>query len=123
MVLIQPSAFNTVSTPVNPKCQTYDARAAPANAPTSACELEVGSPRYQVIKFQKTAPSTAASSTNSWSLFGITARFTISPPMVFATAVPKTKNATKLKKAAHATATPGERTRVATTVAIEFAAS
>ena len=44
-------------------------------------------------------------------------------PRVFATWVPRTKAATKLKKAAQTTAFCGERTRVETTVAIEFAAS
>ncbi len=44
-------------------------------------------------------------------------------PMVLATAVPSTKAAAKLKKAAQATACCGVRTRVETTVAIELAAS
>ena len=44
-------------------------------------------------------------------------------PIVLATAVPITNAATKLKKAAQKTATPGESTRVDTTVAIEFALS
>jgi hypothetical protein len=44
-------------------------------------------------------------------------------PIDFATRVPKTAKAMKLKKAAQITAIPGERTRVDTTVAIEFAAS
>src|SRR5438105_2176850 len=43
--------------------------------------------------------------------------------MVDATAVPKIRKATKLKKAAHATAMRGDNTRVDTTVAIELAAS
>ena len=43
--------------------------------------------------------------------------------MVLATAVPTRKAAMKLKKAAQTTATPGLRTRVATTVAIELALS
>ena len=47
----------------------------------------------------------------------------IPAPTVFATAVPNVNAATKLKKAAQMTALPGERTRVETTVAIEFAAS
>ena len=47
----------------------------------------------------------------------------IPEPTVLATAVPKTKAATKLKKAAQMTALPGDRTRVETTVAMEFAAS
>src|ERR1700687_4659728 len=44
-------------------------------------------------------------------------------PMVLATAVPKTKAATKFQKAAQATARNGVSTRVETTVAIELAAS
>ena len=44
-------------------------------------------------------------------------------PMVLATWVPRTKAATKLKKAAQSTATCGESTRVETTVAMELAAS
>ncbi len=44
-------------------------------------------------------------------------------PSVFATCVPRTKAATKLKNAAQTTAFCGESTRVETTVAIEFAAS
>src|SRR6202022_4175493 len=43
--------------------------------------------------------------------------------MVLATAVPKTNAATKFQNAAHATARKGVRTRVETTVAMEFAAS
>src|ERR1035437_8954952 len=122
-VLIHPSAFNTVCTFAMPKCQMNDDMAAPAYEPTRACELEVGSPSHHVTRFQAIAPITPASSTYSLSSDGITAISTISPPTVFATAVPKTTTATKLKKPAHITATPGERTRVATTVAIELAAS
>src|ERR1700738_2314003 len=44
-------------------------------------------------------------------------------PIVFATAVPNTKAATKFQKAAHATARKGVSTRVETTVAMELAAS
>jgi hypothetical protein len=44
-------------------------------------------------------------------------------PIVFATCVSKTRNATKLKNAAQRTAQRGDSTRVDTTVAIEFAAS
>jgi hypothetical protein len=43
--------------------------------------------------------------------------------MLPATCVLKKRKATKLKKAAQSTARRGERTRVETTVAIEFAAS
>src|SRR5689334_9026672 len=44
-------------------------------------------------------------------------------PIVLATAVPSRKAATKLKNAAHATASLGDRTRVDTTVAMLLAAS
>ena len=44
-------------------------------------------------------------------------------PIVLATAVPTTNAAAKLNTAAHTTATPGESTRVETTVAIELALS
>src|ERR1039457_5088447 len=44
-------------------------------------------------------------------------------PTVWATPVPNTKAATKLKNAAHSTAWPGDSTRVDTTVATELAAS
>src|SRR5688500_20226864 len=48
---------------------------------------------------------------------------TMSPEMVCATFVPKTNAATKLKNAAQITAAVGLRTRVATMVAMELAAS
>ena len=47
----------------------------------------------------------------------------IPEPTVLATAVPNPNAAAKLKNAAQMTALPGVRTRVDTTVAIEFAAS
>ena len=65
------------------------------------------------------APISAARMT-----FASTAEGWIRPlPMVLATAVPTTNAATKLKNAAQKTATPGERTRVETTVAMELALS
>ena len=55
---------------------------------------------------------------------GVTTLISIIPlPMVVATAVPKIRKATKLKKAAQITAKRGDNTRVETTVAIELAAS
>ena len=48
---------------------------------------------------------------------------TVTCEIVSATFVPKNRKAAKLKNAAHATACRGVRTRVDTTVAIEFAAS
>ena len=95
------------------------ATAAPAYPPMSACDELVGSPKYQVIRSQMIAPVRPPKMTAN-----VTMWMSIMPaPTVLATAVPKVKAATKLKNAAQMTALPGERTRVDTTVAIEFAAS
>jgi hypothetical protein len=83
------------------------------------CEELDGIPNHQVARFQiiaavKPLPITVKSTTCG----------SIIPfPMVFATWSPNTRKAIKLKKAAQITAYFGERTRVETTVAIEFAAS
>ena len=95
------------------------ATAAPAYPPISACEEEDGMPKYQVIRFQAIAPRRPPSTTSE-----LTTVMSIRPePIVFATAVPNTNAATKLKKAAQKTAWNGDSTRVDTTVAIEFAES
>ena len=65
------------------------------------------------------APSRPAKITAKVTIF----TSTMPEPTVLATAVPKVKAATKLKKAAQMTALPGDSTRVDTTVAIELAAS
>ena len=65
------------------------------------------------------APTSAARMRRGSMIFGSM----IPLPMVLATCVPNAKAAMKLKNAAHTTATRGDRTRVPTTVAIEFAAS
>jgi hypothetical protein len=84
-----------------------------------ACDDDEGMPKYHVIRFHVIAPISPPQTTSEF-----TSEMSISPePIVFATAVPKTNAATKLKNAAQTTATSGERTRVETTVAIEFAES
>ncbi len=84
-----------------------------------AWEEEDGIPKYHVIRFQAMAPMRPPSTTSE-----LTTVMSIrSDPIVLATAVPKTKAATKLKKAAQKTAAKGDSTRVETTVAIEFAES
>src|SRR5688500_17468161 len=71
------------------------------------------------MRFQTIAPVSPPRIT-----FGSTMAVSIMPlPIVRATAVPPTKAAMKLKNAAHATACRGVSTRVATTVAMEFAES
>src|SRR5256885_16415245 len=65
------------------------------------------------------APTSPANTTPREIESGMTTPFAI----VVATFVPKTRKATKLKNAAHATAIRGDSTRVDTTVAIELAAS
>src|SRR6185503_1107011 len=110
-VLVQP---DTMTAP-NPALAT----AAPAYPPKSACDELVGNPKYHVIRFQMIAPVRPAKMTVNVTTF----KSTMPEPTVLATPVPKKKAATKLKKAAHATACSGVRTRVDTTVAMEFAAS
>src|ERR1019366_3329729 len=103
----------------NPFVQAAWAIAAPAYPPISACEELVGSPHPHVIRSHAIAPISPAIITH-----GVTRlRFTNPLPTVFATAVPNTNAATKLKNAAHITACSGVSTRVAPIVAIELAAS
>ena len=95
------------------------ATAAPAMPPISAWEDDVGSPRYQVSTSHAMAPISPANTTPMVNTFGCTT----SLAMVLATFVLKMRKAAKLKNAAQATAILGDRTRVETTVAMEFAAS
>ena len=85
----------------------------------SACDELDGSPYAQVMRFHAIAPRSAAritvGSTIAWSIIPLCT--------VFATAVPTTNAAEKLKNAAHTTAANGFSTRVPTIVAIEFAES
>jgi hypothetical protein len=92
---------------------------APTSPPTSAWLLLDGSPRNQVSKFQIIAPARAPKTTAGSTIAGST----IPLPTVSATWRPMNRKAMKLKKAAQATANCGDRTRVATTVAMELAAS
>src|SRR2546429_6386304 len=85
----------------------------------SAWEDDVGNPSHHVIRSHTIAPSRPAKIT----VASTTARSTSPFPIVFATAVPKIKTAMKLNAAAQTTAADGDKTRVDTTVAMEFAAS
>ena len=92
--------------------------AAPAIPPRSAWDDDVGRADHHVIRSHTIAPMRPAATR----LIVTTCEST--PLAMFpATCVLKKRNATKLKNAAHTTAARGERTRVDTTVAIEFAAS
>src|SRR2546423_15708086 len=71
------------------------------------------------MRFQPIAPMSPANTTP----IDRTSCATTSLAIVLATWVLNTRNATKLKNAAHATAYRGESTLVDTTVAIELAAS
>jgi hypothetical protein len=72
-----------------------------------------------VIRFHTIAPLTPAMRIGVVTADGSTTPLAI----VLATCVPSTAKAAKLKKPAHSTAIFGVRTRVDTTVAMEFAAS
>ncbi len=91
---------------------------APSRPPISACELEDGSARYHVIRFQVIAPMSAAATT-AWV---VVASSTRPAPIVLATAVPANAPM-KLNAVAIRIAWRGCRARVATDVAIAFAVS
>lgn len=111
IVLVHPDRITTWSPPF--------AIAAPRYPPRRACDELVGRASHQVRMFQLIAQNKAQNITR-----GVTKDISIIPfPIVFATAVPTMKIATKLKVAAHKTAYFGESTLVATTVAIELALS
>jgi hypothetical protein len=87
--------------------------------PINAWLLDDGSPNYQVIKSQTIAPISTAKITYTVENSGCIIPF----PTVGATTVPNTKGPIKFAMAAIVTACIGFRTRVPTTVAIEFAES
>jgi hypothetical protein len=91
---------------------------APRSPPISACELELGSPMYQVTRFQVIAPRRAAATTACV----VVASSTRPAPIVLATAVPANAPM-KLKAVAMRIAWRGCSARVATDVAIAFAVS
>src|SRR5215208_7216589 len=95
------------------------ATAAPERPPIKACDELDGMPKYQVMRFQTMAPSSAP----MMRLGVMTAGSMIPVPIAWATAVPTVNAAMKLKKAAHTTAANGLSTRVPTMVAMEFAES
>jgi hypothetical protein len=80
-------------------------------------ELE-GSPRYHVARFQAIAPTRPASTTSSVMMSGSTI-----PLATVAATSRETKAPAKFRTAALRTAARGERARVETDVAIEFAVS
>ncbi len=94
-------------------------RPVPIRPPMRAWEELLGRPSHQVMRFQIMAPPRAEKISRLSTIRGLI----IPVPTVFATWAPIKKTATKLKRAAHMTAYWGLRTRVETTVAIEFAAS
>jgi hypothetical protein len=101
-----------------PVCMPLATIAEPASPPRSACDDDVGRPHHHVSRSHTTAPRSAAPTSGS-----VTTCASTPLAMLPATCVLKTRNATKLKNAAHTTARRGLSTRVETTVAIELAAS
>ena len=91
---------------------------APSRPPMRAWLLELGRPRCQVMRFQPMAPIRAAA-TMAWVVVWSLTR---PLPIVLATAVPANAPM-KLNAVAMRIAQPGDRARVATDVAIEFAVS
>jgi len=87
--------------------------------PTRACVADIGIPIWDERYTQRTVTKIPMTMTTGVRYTGSTIPF----PIVFATAVVNRSGPIILKNAAIATALTGLRTRVATTVAIEFAAS
>ena len=97
-----------------------DASAAPIRPPIRACDDDDGMPKYQVTRFQKIAPSSAASTTTRP---GTPVGASMIPlPTVDATAVPRNAP-TRFITAAMISAVRGASARVDTEVAIALAAS
>src|SRR3954462_3701928 len=92
--------------------------AAPATAPISACDEDVGRPLHQVTRFQVMAPTRPARIVS----IVIAPGSRMPLPIVFATFSDRYAP-TKLRMPAPITASRGEIERVATDVAIELAAS
>src|SRR6478735_5022163 len=93
-------------------------RTAPIRPPNKACDELDGSPKSQVIRFHRMAPTSPAKI-----IVGVTsASFTIPPEMVLATSVDRNAPAT-FNPAAINTATLGLSAPVATEVAIALAES
>src|SRR5207247_10595366 len=78
-----------------------------------------GTPPAHTIRPRPIAPHRPTQATQPSTTFASTTPL----PTVLGTHTPQPNAATKLKKAAHTTAWSGVRTRVETTVAMEFAAS
>ena len=94
--------------------------AAPAIEPINACDELEGIPKYQVIKFQAIAESSAARITSE--PFSSVNGSTISFEIVLATPV-KVNAPMKFITATHSTVIRGDSARVETEVAIAFAVS
>src|ERR671910_2399867 len=94
------------------------ANAAPTTPPISACELDDGSPKYQVARFQAIAPIRPENT------IGSVMRLASTIPEAIVAATASERNApTKLSTAASATATRGDIARVEIDVATELAVS
>ena len=100
------------------------ANPAPTSPPTSAWLLEVGSPKYHVIRSQIIAPTSAENIIiTRISLLGASSIFNIPFPIVAAIAVEKKRGPMRFPTAAIPTALIGVSTLVATTVEIALAES
>src|SRR5438067_11347430 len=109
------------SEPLTPARPCAAAMAAPLNAPTSACVELLGSPRYQVMRFQAIAPISPAMITTRPTL-----KATIFPMVLDTLAWKKTTVITapaRFSTAEIRTAIRGETARVETELAIALAVS
>ena len=116
------TSAGTITFSISPSPNTASApsaaNAAPTTPPISACELDEGSPKYQVVRFQAIAPISPAKTISSVTKSGLTM-----PEAIVAATASERNAPTKLSTAARATATRGDIARVEIEVATEFAVS
>src|ERR671930_2460214 len=101
-------------TPLVPTAASVD----PTTPPISSCELDDGSPKYHVARFQAIAPMRPANT-----ICGVTTSDCTMPEAIVAATATDRKAPTKLSTAAIATAARGPRARVEIEVATALAVS
>ena len=113
----------TFSTTLSQSTATPDARPAPMSPPMRACDDEEGMPKYQVMRFQVMAPTSAlATIVSAWLAESMVSNPVRMSLIVLATSTPS-RAPTKFRTAAMASAMRGVRARVETDVAMALAAS
>ncbi len=105
--------------PIFKTLKPFNVIADPNNPPIKVWDEEVGMPKYQVIRFQIIPAIRPTKMTSKLTELPLIELIIVLATVIFL----KIKKAIKLNAAAQKTAKLGDKTRVVTIVAIEFAAS